>query len=409
MDSYRKRKLEKNFRKIFFVNALLNVKMVNSIISLFYVYRSLTVPDIFYLGIIFSVAVIISEVPSSYLADKFGRKRTVIMATLFGLLHWVFFLVADSFILFAVGTMFYALAESCMSGTDEAFIYDTNKELGNHNESLKNLSRYFSSERVFKIVSAFLGVLIAKDLVDWQFSLIITVDVIASVIAIIFAFTLVEPSHYMDVEKQEAGVLKDAYAILSKDIRLLRTIVSKVVVFIMATCMWRYAAVLFVDNLGISIVMFGLIWSLYHGFVFVGNQVTHLVWPGKSNSFKINLLNNLFVISIGLFLVTWVVFPYKFLLFGLYVLAQIACSLRDPFFSYIFNTSFYSYNRATSLSLANFMRNVFDIPIMPLMAWGVGKNIIFPYIIVLAFGMITILFFRIDEKKFNQVYAAKTI
>ena len=112
---------------------------------------------------------------------------------------------------------------------------------------------------------------------------------------------------------------------------------------------------------------------------------------------------------VEVFLVTWVVFPYKFLLFGLYVLAQIACSLRDPFFSYIFNTSFYSYNRATSLSLANFMRNVFDIPIMPLMAWGVGKNIIFPYIIVLAFGMITILFFRIDEKKFNQVYAAKTI
>jgi MFS family permease len=83
--------------------------MINAIISLFFVYRSLRVADIFYLGIIYSVTVIVSEVPSSYLADKFGRKRTVIVATCFALLHWVMYLIADSFTLFAFGAIFFAL------------------------------------------------------------------------------------------------------------------------------------------------------------------------------------------------------------------------------------------------------------------------------------------------------------
>jgi hypothetical protein len=70
----RKIKLEKNFFKIFFINALLNIKMINIVLSLFYVYRGLELSDIFYLGIVYSIAVLLSEVFSSYLADSFGRR-----------------------------------------------------------------------------------------------------------------------------------------------------------------------------------------------------------------------------------------------------------------------------------------------------------------------------------------------
>lgn len=409
MDTERKRKLEKNFYKIFFINALLNVKMLSSISSLFYVYRSLTVPEIFYLGIVFSATVVLSEVPSSYLADRFGRKRTVIMAALFGLLHWVFFLIADSFLLFAIGTLFFALAESFMSGTDEAFIYDTNKELGRHTESLKKLSWYLSSERVFKIASAFLGALIAKDLLEWQFSLVIFVDIFASIIAVFFAWRLVEPQHYMDVEKQEAGLIKDAYKILSTDRRLLVAIASKVVIFIMGASMWRYAAVLFVDNLGISIIVFGLLWSLYQAFVFIGNQFSHRIWPHKTDSFKIQMLNYLFVVSVAVFVVSWFFFPFKFVLCFAYIATQTASSLRDPFFSHLFNQQFNSYNRATALSLANFTRNIFDLPIIPLMAWAVGRGLVWPYVISLLFGLAVVIFLNIDKVKPRVSYEPKTI
>ncbi|MBI2037593.1 MAG: MFS transporter [Candidatus Magasanikbacteria bacterium] len=406
MPDDRKTKLEKNLFKIFFINALLNVKMINVIISLFYVYRSLTVPDIFYLGVVYSAAVVLSEIPSSYLADKFGRKRTVIIATFFGLLHWVFYLIADSFLLFAVGTIFYALAESCMSGTDEAFVYDTNKELGNQGSSLQKLSHYFSSERIFKIASAFLGALIAKDLAQWQFSLVIMVDIIATLVAIVFAFTLVEPNHFMDVEKQEAGLIKDAYKILSKDKRLLFAIFNKWIVAIMAMTCWRYSAVLFIDNLGVSIIIFGIVWSAYHAVVFAGNYFGHFLWPNKEDTFKINILNILFSISLAIFLMSWFFAPEKYILFGLYTIVLITSALRDPFFSHMFNKQFNSYNRATALSLANFIRYVFEIPFLPIIGLLVSINIIYPYVVALIFGLSAIFYFRIKEEK---VYESKTV
>lgn len=410
MTEDRKRKLEKNFFKIFFVNSFLNIKMINIVVSLFYVYRSLAVADVFYLGVVYSISVVLSEVPSSYLADRFGRKRTIIMAGLFSVLHWVLFLIANNFWFFAVGVIFYALAESFMSGTDEAIVYDTNKELGNHSDSLKKLSRYLSSDRIFKIGAAFLGALIAKDLAGWQFNVIIIVDLVASIISIVLAFTLVEPNHFMDVEKQEADIIKDAYKILSKDRKLLTVVCNRLLIKIAAITCWRYSAVFFVDKLDISIIILGIIWSSNHAAVFAGNYFSHLLWPNRQDSFKINFLNIAFSLSLALFFISWFLFPGKYILLAFYVLLETISSLRDPFFSHMFNKQFSSYNRATALSLANFVRHAFEIPILLLVGWLVSINIIFPYVVALALGLVTVFYFRVSEKKLiQQNYEPKII
>ena len=402
MTEERKRKLEKNFFKIFFVNSLLNIKMINIVSSLYYVYRSLVLADMFYLGVVYSITVIISEVPSSYLADKFGRKRTIFLATIFSLLHWVFFLVASNFWFFAVGIIFYALAESFMSGTDEAIVYDTNKELGNKSSSLKHLSLYLSSERIFKIGSAFLAAFIAKDLAGWQFSLIIMVDLVASVVAMFFSLTLTEPNHFMDLEKQEAGIIRDAYKVLSNDKGLMVAIINKLFVVIAATVCWRYVGVFFVDKLGVPLIALGIIWSIYHALVFVGNRMSHIVWSNKLDSFKINFLNFVFLSSLVLFFVSWFFYPGKYILLMCYVILEMTSSLRDPFFSHMFNKQFNSYNRATALSLANFVRHVFEIPVLLLVGWLVGINIIYPYAVALVLGLVTVFYFRVSEKKLIQ-------
>ncbi len=381
MTDERKRKLERNFFKIFFINSLLNVKMINIVISLFFVYRSLQVAEIFYLAIIYSVAVVISEIPSSYLADRFGRRRTIIMATFFALLHWLVFLVADGFLFFAVGTVCYALAESFMSGTDEAVIYDTNKELGNRNDSLKNLSRYISSERVFKIISAFVGALIAKDLADWQFNIIIMVDIIASFIAFVFAVTLTEPNHFMDLEKQEAGLIKDAYAILSQDKTLRTAVFNKALIFTAAILCWKYSGILFIDHLGISVVVIGATWSIRHLATVLSNHYLHVWRPEKSEAVKIDFLNLLFFIALGLFIFNWFLYPQKYLLLFLYVVSQFFASSIQPLFSNMFNRQFMSYNRATSLSLANFAQHICIIPLAALVGFFINFNLVFPYMI----------------------------
>lgn len=405
MTEERKRKLEKNFFKIFFVNALLNVKMINIVLSLFYVYRSLAVADIFYLGVIYSITVVLSEIPSSYLADKFGRKRTVIMAAFFGLLHWGFFLIADGFFLFAIGSICYALAESLMSGTDEAVVYDTNKELGNHALSLQKLSRYLYSERAFKIVSAVLGALIAKDLASWQFDLIIIIDIVASLLAVFFAFTLVEPDHFMDLEEQEAGLIKNAYTILSHDKKLSSAVFNKSLVFTASQITWFYMSVLFIEHMGVSAIFMGIMWGLYHLMVIICSHYIHLWLPSKSEAFKIDLSNFLFLLSLIGSVVSWFLFPQKYIFLSFYLVGQFFSAISQPFFSNMFNESFRSYNRATALSLSNFSRHIIVIPLLPIVGFLVNFNLIFPYLVSLILVLIVILFFRLSK----YTYEPKTI
>jgi MFS family permease len=403
MTEDRERKLEKNFFKIFFINALLNVKMINIVLSLFYIYRSLAVADIFYLGMVYSAAVILSEIPSSYLADKFGRKRTVILATFFGLFHWVFFLVADGFLLFAIGSICYAFAESLMSGTDEAIVYDTNKELGldSNNSSLKKLSRYLYSERTFKVVSAFLGALIAKDLASWQFDLIIIVDIVASLFAMFFAFTLIEPSHFTDLEEQEAGLIKNAFTILSHDKKLSSAVFNKSLVFTASQITWFYMGVLFIEHLGVSAITMGIMWSLYHLLVIICSHYLHLWLALKSEAYKIDLLNFLFLLSLVGSVVSWFLFPQKYIVLLFYLLGQFFSAIAQPFFSNMFNESFRSYNRATALSLSNFARYVIVIPLLPIVGFLVNFNLIFPYIISLVLVVVVMLYFRLSKYKYE--------
>ncbi len=401
MEQGRKRKLEKNFFKIFFINSLLNVKMINIVLSLFYVYRGLQLSDIFYLGVVYSVAVLLSEVPSSYLADSFGRKRAVILASFFGILHWVFFLIADSFVFFAIGTVFYALAESFMSGTDEALVYDTNKELGNPDSSLQKLSRYFSSERIFKIASALIGAIIAQNLVNWQFNIIIFIDIAASLIAVFFALTLVEPKQFTNLEKQEAGLITDAYVIIANDKKLRVAILSKSLIFTAAHVCWVYMTVLFVDRLNVPLIVLGVVWSMHHIVMVVASHYLHNWLPHKTHAFKINFLNYLFSASVLAVIICWFSFPYKYLLLFFFLLTQFFSAIRRSIFSDVLNKQFKSYNRATALSLANFAEHIFFLPILPLAGFLISLNIIFPYFLALVIGLTVMWFFRLQADAQN--------
>ena len=53
----------------------------------------------------------------------------------------MFYFIADSFLLFAAGVAWYACSIALFSGTKEALIYDSARELGKEAESLQKLGR----------------------------------------------------------------------------------------------------------------------------------------------------------------------------------------------------------------------------------------------------------------------------
>ena len=65
------------------------------------------------------------EIPSGYISDIFGHKRTLVMSTIFMLSSTTLFAFANSLTYFIFGSIFLSLGFAFSSGTNAAFMHET--------------------------------------------------------------------------------------------------------------------------------------------------------------------------------------------------------------------------------------------------------------------------------------------
>ncbi|MDO8509829.1 MAG: MFS transporter [bacterium] len=394
----RTRALRKNFYTLFFIQAFSCVKTFNLVAVFFYLARGLSFSEIFYLSIVWSITVLIFEVPSSYLADIWGRKQAIILSSILYTLGVTLVLIANSFAIFALSFFVTALAYACRSGTDDAMIYDTAQELGLKKESLSRLASYYSAEKIFKIATPLLAAIVATDLQMYQFVYLIYFDLFFSIIALIFSFFLVEPKHKHDVEKTEAGVFVDAWKILRYNPIIRSAAINKAIIFFSSFVIWRIHTVFFVD-LGLSILVLGIGWSLFNLFGFIALRKINLLAPSMTVAKKINWLNILFISFTVLLLSGWIFGVSPYLLVAFYFLSAFCENIRESLFSYYFNENSYSYNRATMLSLTSFVKSVLDVPLLFIISYLAQINFTYLFIAIIIFSISIIIFLPLRRQR----------
>ncbi|MDP6541277.1 MAG: MFS transporter [Phycisphaerales bacterium] len=89
----------------------------------------LDLADVLFLESIYFASVVALEVPSGWFSDRFGRRRTLITASVFLCLAYGLFLSANSFEAFAVAQVFLAGGIAFNSGTDTSFLLETTQSL----------------------------------------------------------------------------------------------------------------------------------------------------------------------------------------------------------------------------------------------------------------------------------------
>ena len=77
-----KQQIALNPRLLFWGRALVETKTLSAVIVLFYLHRGLGLDEVFYLSIVWSLTSLVTEVPSGYLTDHIGRKRTLLLGVL---------------------------------------------------------------------------------------------------------------------------------------------------------------------------------------------------------------------------------------------------------------------------------------------------------------------------------------
>lgn len=105
-------------------------------LPIFFLYFSeqLTLPEVLLLEAVYYIAVVILEVPSGYLSDVIGRRKTLLLASFALPSAYVCFLLSQHFAAFAAGQILIAVSIAFRSGTDTALHYESLQALGRTDE-----------------------------------------------------------------------------------------------------------------------------------------------------------------------------------------------------------------------------------------------------------------------------------
>lgn len=298
------------------------------------------------------------------MADRFGRKRTMILGVLLVLFSGIMNWFAFGFWQFAFQFILTAASFSMFSGTEEAMLYDTLKELKREEEMTHFNGRMSGTKHIFKIFIPAIGAFVAKDLLESQFRILIGVNILVGLIAFYFVARLVEPRHVKSVEKLEKGIFKDSLNAIKADSFLIRAALNSSLVFIVNFITWRLYQPILV-NYGVSVLWIGIFYILMQGAIFTNYWYLGYLEKRFGSAWIINGS----LVGIILSFLALIFLHTVWILYIAMMLVMILDTLRAPVFSHGINKRIPSHSRATTLSNLNVIRGFLNVPILLITAW----------------------------------------
>lgn len=91
--------------------------------------------------IIWSVAILLAEIPSGALADRYSRRNLLVIAQLIRVSGYLMWIVFPTFYGFAAGLVLWGIGHAFKSGAFEALVYDELKAVGNEKHYARIMGR----------------------------------------------------------------------------------------------------------------------------------------------------------------------------------------------------------------------------------------------------------------------------
>ncbi|MDR2009776.1 MAG: MFS transporter [Bacteroidales bacterium] len=162
------------------------------IVVLFFQDNGLGMKEILTLQSIYSIAIILLEIPSGYLSDVWGRRNTLILGSVLGTIGFFVYSNSTGFYGFLTAQLILGTGQSFISGSDSALLYDSLKLAGKENQYVKYEGQILSignfSETIAAVVGGFLAEISLRTPFHWQTAI--------AAIAIPAAIFTVEPKLY---------------------------------------------------------------------------------------------------------------------------------------------------------------------------------------------------------------------
>jgi MFS family permease len=347
--------LRANLWKIYSYKFISEFYLIVPILIPYYKSNLLNSTQIFTIQAAYALSILLLEVPSGYLADVFGRKKTLVLGGIFMPIGLAVYVFTSSFFMFILAEFILAIGNSMRSGCDSAFIYDTAVQLKAESEYKKYEGRSAFYTRTGTALSSVLGGLAAI----LSLSLPFYINMGTSLLMLPLALALVEPKR--DTLKSKSP-LKDIlqicrFSFANPRLRLLM-LFSALILSTGIIGIWSYF--LYYESLGISVGYFGILFAAFQLSSAMGSRNAHSL--EKIFGLKKSLLTVMLIGCVFL-LLGKIQSP---LMIPLIFLNAILWGFSYPLFLDQMNRLIRSETRATVLSVANMIGSFSYVILAPL-------------------------------------------
>ncbi|MBI4140619.1 MFS transporter [Candidatus Woesearchaeota archaeon] len=334
-----------------------SVSFIAPVTSLFYLHRGLVYSDFFIMLIGIVVSMFVFEVPTGAFADRYGHKASFIVGELIKVLTTILFIFAFNPYVFYTAAVLIGLAITFYSGADETFIYESLKETKQEKKMSSVWSKTISGGHIAALITTVIGAVIAKDLLEWQFVVLLVSGLVFQMIKIIFLTHLTPPNHLQKLHKKSPFYhIKQGLTVLKKKPFLISILMSETLVLIPLHVFNFFDQVFFV-NVGLAVALIGVVYAV--------NSILSFFVQQNLEYFENKLSRKTIVMGTGV--ATFLAFLAAsltkniFLALAVFFVLKLCNQMRYPVISQIKNEHIPSGSRATTLSLLSMIDSFFDV------------------------------------------------
>ena len=351
---------KKNIPRLYLVKISKWFSLVMPIFLPFYESNGMDTQEFMVLKAIYSIAIVAMEIPSGWMADVWGRKKTLLLGSILASIGFLLYSFSYGFWAFAVAEIILGIGHSFVSGADSAMLYDSLKADKSTDKYIREEGRITSAgnfaEAIAGVVGGFLAVISFRTPFYFQFAV--------AAIAIPAAITMIEPKiHTIEKSYSINKLVQNIRNTFVSDQNLrISILLSALTGTATLTFAWLIQPFFRVINLPIE--MYGIFWTALNLTVGVSSVFAHKVALFFGRKWSILLV--IILLSAGYFLSGAVISYWGLAFLFLFYLVR---GIATPIFKNYINEFTGSEVRATMLSVRNFIIRISFAGIGPLLGW----------------------------------------
>ena len=253
--------IDSNIWKLFVLRGLSFAWFPIPTIILFYQSHGLNLEQAVLLKTILSLSFLLFEVPSGYVADKFGRKFCLISGSGVWIVAWLLYCAGNAFSIFAIAEILAGIAGSLISGADTAIAYETLLQTGKASYYRTLEGRLVAIAGITEAVCGIIGATVAEIDLVIPFYL----QTVCIVLYFCLAVTLVEPQRdSLAKERSRVENLKSIIIEVFISRPNLRWLIALSSTFSAATFLIVWLSQDYLKQIDVAIAAMGWAWAVFH-------------------------------------------------------------------------------------------------------------------------------------------------